>query len=171
MLKCGDRLLVKKIKGWKLIPEIICWWTDSKYSHIEPIYRENGDSVDASFPKLIESNIGKYFDGMHRVMLIRPVVAFDDVKWRTNLADCIGKGYDLLSYLGFVFNKNIQDKAKYNCSELVLLLDRSACILRDYDSYIRPESYYDFAIAGMFEIVFQKDFADMNDFNKLREDK
>jgi hypothetical protein len=138
------------------------------YSHIEPVIESNGDSVDVTYPKIKHSNINKYFNGNYRVLLLRPVHTFNRNVWIAEIKAQIGMDYDLLSFAGFALNKNIQNKKSYNCAELVLMADKQAGMLVKRElKFITPQSYFEYAIAGEFEMVFWRDCPVMNDFKIL----
>lgn len=179
MIKIGDKVLTKQIKGiGKIISESICWWTNSSYSHIVSILSSEGIVLDATFPKPLKRNLSHYFDGNHRICIIRPVPKFtkvDTLKF-LNAADTVFKlidtkkiGYDLTSYVGYIFNKKIQDKELFNCSESALFCDQFAGRFLKHDGYfITPQSYYEYMIAGAYEVIYQKDYATIDDLtNKV----
>lgn len=163
-LQCGDRALVKRVGH--PISELICWKTNSRFSHVEPIFATDGSSIDATllYPKL--NNVWNYADEGSRIMILRPVPAFTlDQRdaWHRALMVAYDKalqqplyGYDLTTYFGFAGNKRADDKQRVNCAELCFLPDRAAGLFPLEDGYlISPQSYWDYAVAGAFEVIFQ----------------
>lgn len=156
-IQAGDRILIKKIHGWKLIPELICWWTNSQFSHIEAIIANDGTAVDATWPRVRLHNISDYLNDNYRVVVIRPRCPFPEkllTGWIYNLNLMIGRRYDLKSFIGFLCNKKIGNSEAMTCAESVLWADRSVGFLLGHDGwYITPQSYWDFTVAGAFDIV------------------
>lgn len=174
MLCPGDRALIKPVDGQRIISEAICWWTNSRYSHIEPIVHHDGTSLNITWPRHKWNNIGSYFDGRHRVVLLRPLPLFNRgqvrawVKMVRNLKRDYG-AYDLKSFLGFLLNKPIEERRSVFCSEGTLMADHAAGFLlrRDY-LFVTPESYHEFMIAGAFRKIFDMDRPTREDFLMLR---
>ena len=92
-------------------------------------------------------------------MIIRPKALIslgEEAKWGGAVSALEGLKYDLLSFVGFMGNKKIQDKDPINCAEGVLMADQAIGLLSLHDgSFISPQSYWDFTVAGIFEIVGQ----------------
>jgi hypothetical protein len=172
MIRIGDRALIKKIRGFHALQETICWKINSRFSHVEPIISKEGDSVDATVPRLKRSNIKKYFNGQYRVWILRPLPKLTKeqaIKFAITTQLCIDMKYDLFSYLGFVINKPLEHKGQLNCAELVLRADHSIGLLERHGGiFISPQSYVDFAMAGMFDIVYAEDCPEQSDFTYLK---
>lgn len=157
----GDRALIKKVHGFKLIPELICWWTNSQFSHIEAIIDDEGTAVDATWPRVRLHNISDYLNGNYRVVVIRPRRPFPSfpekllLNWIDTLLSMVDRRYDLKSFIGFLCNKRVENSQAVTCAESVLLADKSVGFLTGHDGwYITPQSYWDFTIAGAFEVVY-----------------
>lgn len=183
MIKIDDRILTKRMGFW--ISEGISGATFSKFSHIEPILNSQGDSIDATFPKIKRSNISQYFDGKHRVRIIRPLpsplfgkediypllcsppplsflfkrVALNQLElegWYVNCIKKIGKWYNLF---------------KRNCASVCFDADRAVGRLMGVSIKTpTPEMHNLLAEVGCeFEIVYDAYKPNKEDFKKLRE--
>jgi hypothetical protein len=169
MLLAGDRVLIKKIRGFNILQELICWKTNSRFSHIEYILDYLGNSIDFRYPKSINSNIRVYFDGNWRVVLMRPNFEITP-EWVETANLLAGVPYDVISYIGFIENKMIEDKRKINCAEGQLICDHIAGqFIKEQGRLISPQTYWDYMIAGKFDLVWSKDCPDYNDLKKLVE--
>ena len=166
-IQTGDRLLAKKIKGFNWIQELICWKTNSKFSHIELILNQFGESIDAKFPKIIRSNIKTFFNGNYRVVIIRPTFEINSNFSMTAL-NLIGKKYDWFNYCGFASNKPMNDKGKFQCAEVNLIADHSmGQFLKENGMMVSPQTYWDYTVAGKFEVIWQKDCPNLTDYKNL----
>lgn len=148
-------MLMKKVHGFRILEEGISWWLNSKFSHIEPILAPDGKSVDYTFPHARLNNINSY-NSDWRMIIIRPVNFTPDqsLLWLRTIVETINIKYDLVSYFGFLANKQIQDKDKLNCAEAVLLADQSAGLLTMHDGmFISPQSYWEYTVAGLFQTI------------------
>lgn len=158
MIKICDRALVKKIAGFRWISELISGGTFSKFSHGEPILNAQGDSIDATIPKIKRSNISKYFDGKHRVRILRPLKALNQFElegWYVNCIKKEGKWYNLF---------------KRNCAGTIYDADKAIGLLNVTQKVVTPQMYNLLAEAGcLFEVVYDAYKPDMNDFKKLME--
>lgn len=156
--QAGDRALIKRRKGFaRYISELICWWTNSKFSHIEPILDSAGNSIDVTVPTIKKSNIRKYLNGDYRVVVIRPVQPIPDLgAWIMAGHDVLGVRYDLLSYIGYLINKPIQGRKTFNCSEATFYMDQKAGLFKAAQNlFISPQTYADFTVAGMFTVIYE----------------
>lgn len=150
----GDRAIMQKRGG--LAARLIGWWTNSPWSHVEPIIGADGCSVDATWPRLIESNVHKYLTDEYAMIILRPI-GWTEAQ-RNSFAKAargaISMKYDILSYLGFPLNVPVQDKRKLHCAELCLMADHAAGEFLGHDgAFVTPQTYWDFYIAGAFEVV------------------
>lgn len=155
----GDRILVKQVKGFRPLSELISGATFSKYSHAEPILNEKGDSIDATWPRVKRSNIDKYFDGRHRVKILRPIHKMDksqEAAWLTCCIMKVGKWYNLWHR---------------NCAGVVYDADRLVGILGLIKQEVfTPQMYLVFADGGcVFETIFEAECPTEEDFKKLVE--
>lgn len=101
---------------------LVCWWTRSKYSHVELIF------IDSAVPGRALAASSSYMDGGVR----DKVIDFDPALWDFVdvpdelwdqawqwFCDHDGQAYDLLGNLHFVLSAIGDDKRKWFCSEAV----------------------------------------------------
>jgi len=172
MLQIGDRVLTKCQKGYKAIgSELIAWWLHSRWSHIMPVVSEDGDVLDITIPRPKIVSLKEHCNGAYRMVILRPVTPFDEnqKKWFKGMAECLaGREYDLISFVGFLRNANTQDPSKVNCAEGTLLCDQAAGLLTSHDGkLISPQSYDDYATAGLFKVIYGDAYPTPDDFDRL----
>lgn len=104
----------------KLFNRAVCWWCNSKYSHVEVILEELPDGLSrcasSSYSdhgvriKNIDLKDGKWD--------IMEISANEDLvhAWFNKH---LGENYDLLGLFGFIFRRGIQNKIEWFCSESV----------------------------------------------------
>lgn len=102
-----------------LIDNIICWWTRSKYSHVEVVIAETDyGSIcwSSSFrdggvrKKLIDIESG-HWDIVETDWDVEKAV-----KW---FKENVGAKYDILALLGFIIPFNFNTENKFFCSEAI----------------------------------------------------
>lgn len=160
-LQAGDRVLIKPIAGFRLIQEGICWWTNSQFSHIAPVLAENGSSIDVTVPKVKLCNVWEYLgNDRYRAVVIRPRSLFvpaEAAEWSASLLSQVGKRYDLMSFIGFLANKPLEDRNRVNCAEAIMQADHAAGRWPEHDGmYVSPQTYWDFTCAGAFDVIWRQ---------------
>ncbi len=170
MICPGDIFLSKPVMGFRLVQEAICWWTDSGYSHAEIAIDNLGNSIDFRWPTTASSNVLRYFDGKHRVLILRPVFTFDPRILERSLTSKLGAKYALREYLGFVTNKRIADSGQWHCGSgnLAAYQDAGGLVMADR-FFVTPQTFVRYAEAGAFEVVARLFGPDPADFKGMVE--
>lgn len=148
-LQAGDILLTGKRN---LFSRVLQWRLNGSYSHCMPMVSESkGLNTDILRNSRVQ-NVEKYFSGEFRVIRLRSrIMDIDAFTLEASLLDNLP--YDIRSYAGFLVNKNTEDPDKINCGEAALLCCHAGGILKDRTlDRISPQSFYEFAMAGLFEI-------------------
>lgn len=156
-VKTCDLVLVKHTKGFSgVLSNLICWWLNSEYSHCLPVISESGYVLNAGYPNIDISHLS-FYERDCKMIILRPTWSLSDEDINNYMKSIYwlkGCRYDLLSYLGFLSNKKIQDMDSYNCAEAALFCYRSMNRFLSYDGrYVSPQTFIDFAHAGVFSIV------------------
>lgn len=151
-LQPGDRLLTLR----PTVPSrLVAWWLNGAYSHCAPIISEQGTTIEARLPRIRYGSSHEYTGA--KILHLRPAVPFtasQRTAWVLAGARLIGKRYDLLSIGGFLAGNGAQHHSKPNCAELLLTMDHAAGLLQNRDyRLISPQSYAEFAAAGLFNVV------------------
>lgn len=160
LLQSGDRLLTKRIKGpYKFFSEAIAWKLNSEFSHVVPVFDEF-NCLNIIWPEPEWADNRHFFTGDFRVLVLRPALPLTDkqtVRWRRAVIEVRKKKYDLKSFAGFASNKDTQNPRQVNCSEGTLYCDRAMGLLMRPDTarLISPQSYKNFADAGLFNIIYE----------------
>lgn len=175
MVRCGDIALVKKVRGFKVLQEAICWWLNSEYSHVEPILDSNGNSVDFQMGWTAKggisgnrsSNVGKYFNGEWRVTILRPNFLVDETAFTESLISRVGTKYALLDYIGFLTNKPISSQGKYHCGSGTLKAYQDSGVLRRHNGkFCSPQSFQEYYVSGLFNEVWSSGCAKVEDWER-----
>ncbi len=171
-LQIGDRVLTKCEKGWRAIfSELIAWWLHSKHSHVMPVISTDGQILDITLPRPKITSLVEWFSGKYRVTILRPVAeltAAQQRKFIETAQQIQSRDYDLESFVSFLANSPTRDPRKINCAEGTLLCDQAAGMLVNCDGVlISPQSYDDFATAGMFMMIYSDSCPGPDDFIKL----
>lgn len=99
---------------WDLSSRLIAWFTQGKYSHVEFI-TEDGYALGARLRGGVKRRPYEYI-GKRQYRLFGVYSPHDLVMSYANSQ--IGKSYDWLAILGFVFGRNWQNMKRWFCSEL-----------------------------------------------------
>lgn len=156
-LQPGDRILTKRMKGPAAIfSEAIAWWLHSRWSHILPVVSET-EAVNIIWPAPHFAEVAHFTGGDYRWKVLRPTVPFDRTAWLRTAIGLKRFDYDLESFGGFLTNDGkFQNARQINCAEGVWMCDRAAGLLAEHDGrLISPQSYDDFAAAGLFEVIYE----------------
>ena len=162
ILRTGDRILSRRITGpIKYFSNCLAWFLHSNWSHVVPVIDSNV-CLDILWPKskIVSNSI--FLSPDYKIMILRPRIEFtveQNIKWIAAANLLSGEEYDLESFAGFLLDKpSIQNCSKINCSEGCLICDKSVGLLTNYDGHlVSPQTYEDFATAGMFDIIYQDD--------------
>lgn len=151
----GDRLLVA---ADSIGSKALRWWLNSKYSHCVPVLNKHGLTLEIRYPRPHYGHANDYLDGKHRVLHLRPAVAWTPAQIEAYCAEVERirrHKYDLLSFAGFLLNRpHIENPRRPNCAEGLLLMDHAADLLLGRGaSLVSPQSYFEFAAAGAFVVV------------------
>ena len=148
----GDRLLTLRDEFYS---RVVAWWTHSEWSHCTPILDELGTTLEARLPRIGYGSVDDYAGAT--VLHLRPAEALTEAQmaaWVAAGEVLRGRRYDLLSLAGFIFGNGLQHKSKPNCAELLLTMDHAAGLLLGRgDHLVTPQSYAEFAAAGLFTVV------------------
>jgi len=168
MLQIGDVIIVKRFGN--PISEAITVWS-KMFSHVEPVIDANGSTVEATVPKIRFGHISNYFQGKHRVAVLRPAIPLNDDERRKfviTACDMVGRWYDVWSLIGHVINKRLQKAEYYNCAELTLQCFKSIGRLTQLPiDIIKPSHFFVLACGGFFRTVFYKVRPTKIDYEKL----
>ena len=120
--KFGDVLFVQGNDFPSSIPDgIIRWWTSSQINHVA--WCMGDGTVIEAIPRGVSQNlISEYDSKNYKFALLRPTRKFSkkEIDAITEFSfKQIGKGYDFRGLAGFVINRDIIDRNKWFCSELV----------------------------------------------------
>lgn len=157
-LQIGDRLLTKRIAGLPLLlSEAIAWWLHSKWSHIVPVLSET-ECLNITWPKPKVIPIKHFTSGDYEYKILRPIKNLTDddkANWLITADEIRLQNYDTKSFLGFITNNShIENSKRANCAEGTLYMDINSNIIPMCDvRLISPQSYENFATAGMFVII------------------
>ena len=151
----GDRLLVA---SGQLGSRALRWWLNSAYSHVVPVLDVAGTTLEIRPPRPKFGSVAAYRAGKHRLLHLRPVVPWAPAQISAYLAAAEQlrvQRYDLLSFAGFLLNRpKIEDGKRVNCSEGMLVMDHAAGLLTGRTlALVSPQSYVEFASAGLFTII------------------
>ena len=148
----GDRLLTLRNSVYS---RAVAWWTHSEWSHCAPVLDELGTTLEARLPRIGYGSVDDYAGAT--VLHLRPTVPFSEAQaqaWAMAGEVLRGRRYDLLSLAGFLLGNGLQHQSKPNCAELLLTMDHAAGLLTGRDLHlISPQSYAEFAAAGLFTVV------------------
>lgn len=153
-LRTGDRLLTL---GKNPLSPLLAWWLGCEYSHITPVMSRRL-VMNITWPRPTIETIEEFLAKQRRVLHLRPTTPFNSDQgkaWTERGNEILATDYDLLSFKGHLANDGkAQNGKKYNCAEGVLSLDHAAGLLlgRDF-RLISPQSYVEFAAAGVFVVV------------------
>lgn len=153
-VRTGDRLLT--LSKNPLSP-LLAWWLGCEYSHITAVVSPRL-VLNITWPRPTIETIEEFLAKQRRVLHLRPATPFDSnqVKaWTERSNEILATEYDLLSFRGHLTNDGkAENHKKLNCAEAVLSLDHAAGLLRGRDfRLISPQSYVEFAAAGLFTVV------------------
>lgn len=170
MLFAGDILLGFKLKS--ITSMGIAAKYNSVVSHVEPIVNSQGNSVRADFYRVKYANVSDFFDGKHRVWIIRPTKDFTNAErrlWVETAMAKVGKLYDF-NYFRYIVNWFPSAKIDnyWNCAEVVL--DCYQTIGRYEDMVMVRTNPYVFEIlaqSGDFTTVFHAKAPTKADFEEL----
>ena len=157
----GYRILTRRIKGpAALFSSLLAWWLNSHYSHIVPVLSET-ECLNIVWPRPKVVPVEHFLDGSYQVKILRPVRPLTDnqvQRWLETAAVVERMEYDLESFGGFLANDGtVQDPKRVNCAEGTLMMDWSAGLMTGHDGdLISPQTYIEFARAGVFKPVFEE---------------
>lgn len=170
MLFAGDILLGYKLKS--ITSMGIAAKYNAEVSHVEPIINSKGDSIKASFYRVKYNNIGEYFDGKHRVWIIRPTKDYTRAEsrlWVETALAKVGKFYDF-NYFRYIVNwfPSASEDNYWNCAEVALDCFQTIGRYEDMNMpRVNPYVFEILAQSGDFTTVFHAKAPTQEDFQKL----
>jgi len=136
----------------------IAWWTHAEFSHVMPVV-DGGMVIDMKWPRaeVLDPNTLKY----KRVVHLRRTVDLTENQrklWCIVGRDLARPGqYDLASYFGWLTSTGSHSHRRTNCAEATLRCCQAIGDLETRtDRLISPQSFIEYAHAGMYRVV--KDF-------------
>ena len=158
-VQTGDRILSRRKTDYlRYFSSAIAWWLHSNWSHVVPVINAE-ECLDILWPKPKIVNPSMFLSDDYRIAILRPKFQLSDdqiLLWHSTAEGLLNQKYDLESFAGFILDDpKIQNPRKVNCSEGTLICDKSIGLLAEYDGrLVSPQTYEDFAIAGLFNIIY-----------------
>lgn len=103
-----------------VIPEGLDWRLPSEIKKDAPAFPVSGDLMGARVPGGVAVRPPDYAKFTHRVVMMIPVTNAEWIAFWDFARAQLGKKYDWLAILAFLFNRDWRDRNRWYCSELLL---------------------------------------------------
>jgi len=119
-----------------LVQKLICWQTDSPYSHVGLVF-DGQLLIESQLPEGVQWNTFVYDPAIHDVFYVFQVTPDEGRQIYRFVYSQLGKGYDYWGCLRFISRRRLPENDKWFCSELVFeaFLQAGVSLLNRIDSY------------------------------------